>query len=69
MPEDGLDFQVEVLQPFKGVPCPLASSSEHRAQRFRGGLVFQAHRLCASLNSRLESSNEEEEKMPQAPPP
>ena len=23
-------------------------------QRFRGGLVFKAHRLCVSLNSRLE---------------
>ena len=32
-------------------------------QRFRGGLVFQAHRLCVSLNSRLES-NKEEEKRP-----
>ena len=30
-------------------------------QRFRGGLVFKAHRLCASLNSRLESNEEEEE--------
>ena len=28
-------------------------------QRFRGGLVFKAHRLCVSLNSRLESSKEE----------
>ena len=27
---------------------------------FRGGLVFKAHRLCVSLNSRLESNNEEE---------
>jgi len=33
----------------------------HRnVQRFRGGLVFKAHRLCASLNSRLESNKEEE---------
>jgi len=24
--------------------------------RFRGGLVFKAHRLCVSLNSRLESN-------------
>jgi len=30
-------------------------------QRFRGGVVFKAHRLCVSLNSRLESNNEEEE--------
>ena len=28
-------------------------------QRFRDGLVFKAHRLCASLNSRLESNKEE----------
>jgi len=33
-------------------------------QRFRGGLVFKAHRLCVSLNSRLESNKEEEEKIP-----
>ena len=30
-------------------------------QRFRGGLIFKAHRLCASLNSRLESNKEEQE--------
>ena len=30
-------------------------------QRFRGGLVFKAHRLCVSLNSRLESNSQEEE--------
>jgi len=29
-------------------------------QRFRGGLVFKAHRLCVSLNSRLETKKEEE---------
>ena len=27
--------------------------------RFRGGLVFKAHRLCVSLNSRIESNKEE----------
>ena len=32
-------------------------------QRFRGGLVFKAHRLCVSLNSRLESNKEEEKKV------
>jgi len=37
-------------------------ASIHRnVLRFRSGLVFKAHRLCVSLNSRLES-NEEEEK-------
>ena len=30
-------------------------------QRFLGGLVFKAHRLCVSLNSRLERNKEEEE--------
>ena len=29
-------------------------------QRFRGGLVFKARRLCASLNSRLESNQKNE---------
>jgi len=29
-------------------------------QLLRGGLVFKAHRLCVSLNSRLESNKEEE---------
>ena len=34
----------------------------HRnVQRFRGGLVFKAHRLCVSLNSRLDSNEEEED--------
>ena len=34
----------------------------HRnVKRFRGGLVFKAHILCPSLNSRLESNKEEEE--------
>ena len=32
-------------------------------QRFRGGLVFKAHRLCVSLNSRLESNQEEKEEV------
>ena len=31
-----------------------------RIQRFRGGLVFKAQRLCVSVNSRLESNKEEE---------
>jgi len=31
----------------------------HRnVQRFRGGLEFKAHRLCVSLDSRLESNKE-----------
>ena len=32
----------------------------HRnVQRFRGRLVFKTHRLCVSLNSRLESNKDE----------
>ena len=38
------------------------SQKSRNAQRFRGGLVFQAHGLCVSLSSRLESDTEEEEK-------
>ena len=34
---------------------------DRNVQRFRGGLVFKAYRLCVSLNSRLESNKEEEE--------
>jgi len=30
-------------------------------QRFRGGLVMKAHRLCVALNSRLDSNKEEED--------
>ena len=40
------------------VPSWLDSSGGllHRdVQRFRGGLVIKAHRLCVSLNSRLET--------------
>jgi len=38
-----------------------SSGVSHRnVRRFRGGLAFKAHRLCVSLNSRLESNKEEE---------
>jgi len=37
-------------------------------QRFRGGLVFKAHRLCVSLNTRLEI-NKEGETVVLRPPP
>ena len=33
-------------------------------KRFRGGLVFKAHRLCVSLNSRVESNKAEEGGLP-----
>jgi len=42
-----------------GSSPPLMSWAED-VQRFRGGLVFKAHRLCASLNSRLASNKEED---------
>ena len=34
---------------------------QRNAQRFRCGLVFEARRLCVSLNSRLETDLEEKE--------
>ena len=41
---------------------PAVAQLLHRdCLRFRGGLVFKAHRLCVSLNSRLERMKEEEE--------
>jgi len=42
----------------------MARSAARNVQRFRGGLVFKAHGLCVSLNSRLESNKEEEDPLP-----
>ena len=39
---------------------PAPGQPHKNVQRFRGGLVFKAHRLCVSLNSRLESNKEGE---------
>ena len=39
----------------------MRTTTSQNVQRFQGGLVFKAHRLCVSLNSRLESNKEEEE--------
>ena len=39
------------------------ASLQINVQQFRGGIVLKAHRLCASLNSRLESNKEEGEKV------
>ena len=45
-----------------GVSVDLKVQLLHRnVQRFRGGLVFKAHRLCVSLNSRLGCNKEEDE--------
>ena len=45
-----------------GIACTVPEQLLHiNMQRFRGGLVFKAHRLCVSLNSRLGTNKEEEE--------
>jgi len=41
--------------------------SNANVQRFRGGLVCKAHRLCVSLNSRLESNEEERRRRVETP--
>ena len=42
-------------------PLPIEEGLLHKkVKRFRGGLVFKAHRRFVSLNSRLESNKEEE---------
>ena len=46
-------------------PTQRATGAFRNVQRFRVGLVFKAHRLWVSLNSRLES-NKEEEKVQQS---
>jgi len=45
-------------------PAPREKLLHRNLQRFRDGLVFKAHRICVSLNSRLESNNEGEEYTP-----
>ena len=44
---------------FPAVDC--RGSASCNVQHFRGGLACKAHRLCVSLNSRLESNKEEAE--------
>jgi len=64
-PGSGLGFQVQILQTFYAVGSWLGSGPWHlhrNVPRFRGGLVFKADSLCVSLNSRLGSNKEEEEK-------
>jgi len=53
-----LRAQVFLPPPTPRLLCPPTQGS---VQRFRDGLVFKAHRLCASLKSRFESNKEEEE--------
>ena len=53
----------QVMSPaFTGLVARRATLTSLHARLFRGGLVFKAHRLCISLNSRLASDTEEEEK-------
>ena len=47
--------------------CGKMGGGTRDAHRFRGGLVFKAHRLCVSLNSRLESNQEKREHQRRAP--
>ena len=56
-----LDFALDNIGAWGGV-ISIEQLFHRDAQRFRGGLVFKAHRLCVSLNSRLQSNKEEEEK-------
>jgi len=42
-------------------PCTATCKQSRNVNRFRGGLVCKAHRLFVSLNSMLESNQEEEE--------
>ena len=41
------------------ITCQIKQLLYRNVQRFRGGLVFKAHRLSVSFNSRLESNKEE----------
>ena len=43
-----------------GTVLNLRTTTCRNVQRFRGGLVFKAHRLCVSLNSMLASNKDEE---------
>jgi hypothetical protein len=66
-PESNKKIKSSNLDPKPRTPKPHPSFHQrylhlHRhVQRLRGGLVFKAHRLCVSLNSRPESNKEEKE--------
>ena len=60
-------YEPDVMSPCDVSVRNLRTTTSHNVQRFRGGLVFKAHRLSVSLNSRLESNKEEEKKYPYAP--
>jgi len=61
--DDGLQERPEDL-PHSHLPGNGFSFDKPNVQRFPGGLVFKALRLCVSLNSRLESNKEEKNKKP-----
>ena len=52
----GIDFQPHHID--ETTPC-----ETELELRFRSGLVFNAHRLCVALSSRLQSNKEEEEEL------
>ena len=51
-----IDFGITPRRAWRGLGY---SRLRARVQRFRGGLLFKAHSLCVSLNSKLESNKEE----------
>ena len=57
---EGWRFLMSEVPLYKRVRVDLEFRSRN-VQRYRGGLVFKAHRLRVTLNFRLESNNEEEE--------
>ena len=46
------------LVPKNRTPLSMGRQREAHVKRFRGGLVFKAHRRCVLLNSRRESNKE-----------
>ena len=55
-------FRTPNPNPLNPSPYTRQKGENQNVQRFRGRLVLKAHRLRVSLNSRLDSNEEEEEK-------
>ena len=53
-------FDSVQLERLGGVGFWQAALVGRNVQRFRGGLAFKAHRLCVSLNSRLENNKKKQ---------
>ena len=58
--QNDLSATSTLRQPLNPSPPPNLGPLNKKLKRFRGGLVFQARRLCVPLNFRLESNKEEE---------